>query len=102
MRRLLPALVLLLLTACGDPLGVDGGEVDGPSLYLGHCADCHGVDARGTDSGPDLKWRTDGMTAADVADTIVLGFGQMNALDLDDDEADAISGFLVESLLQVP
>lgn len=103
MKHLLTLAVLLLCAACGGPLDSDSdNEADGPTLYLETCADCHGVDARGTEQGPDLRWRTAEMTIDDVADTIALGQGQMRPLDLDDDEADAVARFLLESLLQVP
>ena len=38
-----------------DPAGASGAEpaADGPSLYLVHCASCHGADGAGvTDRGP--------------------------------------------------
>ena len=89
-----------LLAGCGGPVG-GGDPADGPTLYLESCASCHGVDARGTDAGPDLRWRTETMTLEEVADTIVLGHGQMLPLDLDDDEAEAVAEYILESLLRV-
>ncbi len=66
MRRLVPLLTLLLLTAgcagsdAGDPgaagpnpvLAGTGEVAAGEQLYAANCAQCHGVDAAGTAQGP--------------------------------------------------
>jgi mono/diheme cytochrome c family protein len=45
--------------AAGGPLPpTPAGHARGESLFVAHCARCHGVAAAGTDSGPPLAHRT--------------------------------------------
>ncbi len=92
--------MFLTMVGCGPALsGPSGEELDGGTLYLDHCETCHGYDGRGTDSGPELQWRASGMTGDEIADVIVLGEGAMRALDLDDEEASAVAGFVLDVLV---
>jgi mono/diheme cytochrome c family protein len=103
MKHLLPSLaVALLLVGCmteptTDPYAFE--DSDGAALYLETCESCHGYDGRGSDSGPDLYWRTQDMTVDEVADVVLFGEGLMDSIDLDEDEATAVASFLLGELL---
>jgi mono/diheme cytochrome c family protein len=55
---LVAAVLMLVVTACGDGAGEEIIELDaalvaeGAGLYEAFCAECHGSDLRGTDLGP--------------------------------------------------
>ena len=99
MKLLAPLLIALFATGCvlSEPDAVEG-EVDGPTLYLDRCESCHGYDGRGTDAGPDLRWRVQGMTVDEVADVVLFGEGLMSPVDLDEAEATEVAGFTVNEL----
>lgn len=88
----------LALSAC-EVEGTDE-ELDGGTLYLDHCERCHGYDGRGTDFGADLGQRARDLTVDEVADTILLGEGSMDPLDLDESEAEAVAAFVLDVLVQ--
>ena len=50
MRVTVPLLAMVVLGACT----AEPPEVSGKMLFAQNCAGCHGADARGGDTGPDL------------------------------------------------
>jgi mono/diheme cytochrome c family protein len=54
MRRFV-LIALVTLAACGDGSGSGNDLVGrGQNLYLANCAQCHGFDLKGTNTGPSL------------------------------------------------
>lgn len=101
------ALLLGLVVVAGawllwpGPAGAEvGGDPEqGRQLFATHCAACHGPDARGAGTAPDLTGVTDRLGADQVAVTIREGRGGMPAFGNRLEEAEI--GHLVAHLEQV-
>lgn len=105
-RVLLAAAVLAVLaglTACGgDEAATTAGDVSaaGAEVFANHCAECHGEDLRGTDSGPPLlheyylpDHHPDEAFAAAILNGVVphhWSFGPMPSLALDETQVAAV------------
>lgn len=83
----------------GTDGSTDGGtvtEVTGADLYADHCAVCHGEDARGTSSGPDLKREVENHNDDQIIRVILFGEDRMDPIDVTEDEAQMIVDYLRE------
>jgi len=71
---------------------------DGREVFLDHCAECHGVDARGSAKGPGLVGnpRLSGRSQAELREIVQRGFpaSGMPAFDLAAWDLDALGGYL--------
>lgn len=76
MKQLI-VVVALALSACGgraDQISKMTGVVSsGETLYTQTCADCHGADGAGTQSGVDLHEPAKNDSAVEVLETIING-----------------------------
>lgn len=72
-------------------------ELDGAALFAENCARCHGDDARGSRSGPDLS-REMRLSDAQILRVIQNGEGDMPAIEVTEEEAQAIIDWLRETL----
>ena len=72
----------------------------GPEVFAGHCAGCHGSDARGTGKGPGLAAnpRLAGQSAAELRAVIQRGFPDsgMPSFDLPEAELAAVAAYVRE------
>ena len=72
----------------------------GPAVFAGHCAGCHGSDARGSGKGPGLAAnpRLAGRSAAELRALIQRGFPDsgMPSFDLPAAELDAVATYVCE------
>jgi mono/diheme cytochrome c family protein len=73
-------------------------ETTGQELYQIHCGDCHGIDGRGTDTGPDLKPELEHHSDAKIMDVILNGDGDMNPVPVTEEEATTIVDYLRNEL----
>lgn len=81
----------------GAPVGEeteDAGEPD--AIYAKSCAGCHGADLSGA-FGPDLQNVGSNHSVDEITDIILKGVGQMPAQNLTQEEADALSDWLVNN-----
>jgi cytochrome c551 len=105
-RSLLALVLAFTLAACGgktddgdgfgggaDDSGGDGdgggNGTDGAEVFSARCASCHGADGSGN-SGPNLGTVVPALSDDDLMDVIENGTGNMPALGLDADDADAV------------
>ncbi len=104
---------VLTISACGGEVGVAGNAVAPPAdvlatgqeLYKQNCAECHGVDLRGTDKGPshlsvlyEPSHHADGAFLVAVLNGVRAhhwNFGDMPPIpDLDADDVAAITSYV--------
>jgi|GEM_PF-4524883 len=78
----------------GGATGDDGGAPDGASLYATYCASCHGASGEGAASGPPLESEVNRHTDEELIAVIQEGDGSMPAIDVTDEEAQAIVDFM--------
>ena len=64
--------------------------LDGEQLYMDNCAECHGTDGRGTREGPDITGEVDRHDDAFLIGVIRNGRERMPAIDVTNEEAQAI------------
>jgi len=78
----------------------------GPEVFAGHCAGCHGSDARGTGKGPGLAAnpRLAGQSAAELRAMIQRGFPDsgMPTFDLPAADLDAVAAYIHDLNPAVP
>ncbi|MUK89079.1 c-type cytochrome [Ornithinibacillus sp. L9] len=95
----------LVLGACGggdddatDTNG-DGGETTetaaGQEIYEANCAACHGADLSGG-AGPNLSAVGSKYSADEIVDIIHNGIGNMQAQNVDNDDAEVLANWLAE------
>ena len=91
--RVIEALSVTALLVPAVAVAADGREV-----FLDHCAECHGVDARGSAKGPGLVGnpRLSGRSQAELREIVQRGFpaSGMPAFDLAAWDLDALGGYL--------
>lgn len=74
-------------------------EESGDQIFDRVCAVCHGVDGRGGVSAPDLLDVANGMTVQDLTEVILYGSGYMEPLRLTEEDAIAVSEYIVDVYL---
>ena len=101
MSRFVVALMCFAV-ACGKDETEDSGgaeeALDGAALYDSNCAVCHGADGTGEDGQyPDLTVAVPTLTAEEINTIILDGQGTMPDLNIAEDEAQAITDYLVDT-----
>lgn len=97
---------MLVLAACGGGDadesegngGADNGADEtahGEELYLQNCSQCHGNDLQGG-TGPSLEDVGSEYDTGEIVTIIQEGLPAMPAINMDDDDAQAIADWLVE------
>jgi|SRR5699024_9455791 cytochrome c550 len=82
----------------GEPeQAVEEGEVaaEPDAMYEANCSACHGADLSGG-MGPELTAVESSYSADEISNIILNGQGDMPAVDVTPEEADAISEWLIE------
>ena len=69
-------------------------EETGESLFLDHCAGCHGPDGSGTSSGPPIVYVLKQVDEAELLDIILSGTGDMNPIELSTSQAQKIVDYV--------
>jgi cytochrome c551 len=113
MRTLLGPLLmtaLLTLAACtggDDTQATDGTDAtddtdeasadlaNGATVFGGTCAGCHGADGTG-DTGPDLRERVPGKSAAELETIITTGKNYMPAQDITGDDLRDVIAYVLD------
>ncbi|MEE2828192.1 MAG: cytochrome c [Myxococcota bacterium] len=78
--------------------GCDEGGNEGASLWFQHCGSCHGALGQGTDLAPNVAETSGSLSQAEVVEVILNGFGLMDPVSLELEQAEAVARFLVEEL----
>ena len=80
-----------------EPEQAEEGEVteEPDAMYEANCSACHGADLSGG-MGPDLTSVESSLSEDEISEIIINGRGDMPAIDVSPEEADAISEWLVE------
>jgi hypothetical protein len=81
----------------GDGYSGDTGAWDGERLYQFYCQPCHGDDGSGSMLGPDITERVWDFTDAELLQIILEGTDGMSPINLEEDEASLVVGWIRES-----
>jgi len=81
----------------GDGYSGDTGAWDGARLYQFYCQPCHGDDGSGSMLGPDITERVWDFTDAELLQIILEGTDGMSPINLEEDEASLVVGWIRES-----
>ena len=68
------------------------------SLWFEHCGSCHGALGQGTDLAPNVSETSGDLSQEEVVEVILNGFGLMDPVSLDLEQAEAIARFLIDEL----
>lgn len=84
----------LVLGACGGDGDNNSADADpGAEIYKKSCSSCHGSDLEGT-VGPGLTDVGSKYSAEDIEDIIQNGIGNMNPVNVNDDDRKVLSEWL--------
>ena len=78
--------------------GCDEGGDQGASLWFEHCGSCHGALGQGTDLAPNIVETSGDLTQEEVVEVILNGFGLMDPVSVELEQAEAIARFFLEEL----
>lgn len=90
----------MLALACLSCLiaGCDEAGDQGASLWFEHCGSCHGALGQGTDLAPNVSETSGDLSQEEVVEVILNGFGLMDPVSVDLEQAEAIARFLIDEL----